>query len=190
MDKVRYCYWTDGMDKPDGLPPNCEWQLTPESEIWRPELCSPFGWTNDYKRRWPSRMDAFDDLFIRACKNLRLNTVYRFKRIMAKRCAIETKYVGMYNVTMHLWDIIGKYGIAPSLDRVVQEFMRPLYAGIKMDNFNGLCSKDAYPDFGSGRDQILASFLIATNIIRHSEVKNFPDLSRTAWFKNKYNKKG
>jgi hypothetical protein len=186
--KVRYCHWEEGIEKPESLPPNCEW--SEDGIKWFTELLQPKAWSGDYKRRWPSRMNAFDDLFIRTCKNLRLNTVYRFKRIMAKRCALETQHVGMYNVTLHLWDIIQKYNLAPDMSKLVQEFMRPLYCNDSKDlsTWNGLCRKGDYPDFGKGKDTILPSFIIARTIIRSAETKKFTDISTPAWFKNKYRK--
>ncbi len=184
--KVRYCYWIEGMEKPYGLPNGCEWQLEEGRDAWRTENSSPSDWSGDHKRRWPCRMDFHDALFIRACKNFNLNTVYRFKRIMAKRCALETKYVGMYNVTMHLWEIIQNYGLAPDMTKVVEEFMRPLYVEARsIDAHRALCSLDDYPDFGVGKDTILKSFVIAKGIIRHAEAIKFKDLSTRAWFKNK-----
>lgn len=184
--KVRYCYWKEGMKKPPYLPPNCEYQLSPVRDNWKSETYPPLTWSGDHKRRWPSRMDAFDDLFIRTCKNPNIHTVYRFRRIFAKRCALETKYAGMYAITVYLWELIQEYSLAKDIVRTAQQFMRPLYRDINdINTYDSLCDKRDYPDFGAGKDQLLASFVIATNIIRDAEAKLFDDLSTPAWFRNK-----
>jgi hypothetical protein len=94
----------------------------------------------------------------------------------------------MYNITMILWELIEKYNLVDRQDVnrvIVEEFMRPLYYDNNHDHWNGLCSPNQYPDFGAGKDSILASFVIARKIIMNTEAVKFDDLTTPAWFRNK-----
>lgn len=179
---MKYKYWNPGEKLPVNVSSNVEYFNTLTNN-WVTEYNAPAMWTV-FQRRWISRMDDFDDLLIRACKKTGYNKFYRFKRILSRKYAIDTKYISYRTITRDLWEIIFRYNLTDAKN-IVTEFERPLYESSLTFAIIPLARKGEF-DTKEISENVLKSFIIARTIIRFSLVDQFPDISTPAIFRNKY----